>query len=172
VLFGPPGAGGLDLASLDIQRGRDHGVADYNTMRTDFGLPRVTSFAQISSDPRVQAALASVYASVDDMDAWVGAVAEDHLPGASVGPLVAAIMVDQFSRIRDGDRFWFENNPAFSAEEIAALRSTRLADIMARNVPMTHPELVTFLAIPEPSSVVLAAALAAIAFYCTRRRTI
>jgi len=170
VLFGPPGAGGIDLASLDIQRGRDHGVADYNTMRADFGLPRVTSFAQISSDPRLQAALASVYANVDDIDAWVGAVAEDHLPGASVGPLVTAIMVDQFSRLRDGDRLWFENDPAFSAQEIASLRNTRLADIMARNVAMTHPELVTFLAIPEPSSVVLATGLAALAFFCFRRR--
>src|SRR5262245_11615191 len=49
-LFGQPGQGGFDLASLNIQRGRDHGLADYNTIRAAFGLPRVTSFNQITSD--------------------------------------------------------------------------------------------------------------------------
>jgi hypothetical protein len=44
-LFDPPGAGGLDLASLNIQRGRDPGLPDNNTLREAFGLPRVTSFA-------------------------------------------------------------------------------------------------------------------------------
>jgi hypothetical protein len=169
-LFGPPGAGGLDLASLDIQRGRDHGLADYNTMRADFGLAKVTSFGQISSDPLVQAALASVYPSVDDIDAWIGAMAEDHLPGSSVGPLVAAIVTDQFRRLRDGDRFYFENDAAFSAEEIATIRNTTLADIMTRNAAMIPGQPIGFQAIPEPSTVVLAVVAIAVGTVRWRRR--
>src|SRR3954462_7495093 len=62
-LFGPPGAGGMDLAAIDIQRARDHGLADYNTMRQDFGLAKVTTFAQITADTSVQAKLQSLYGS-------------------------------------------------------------------------------------------------------------
>ena len=102
-LFGPPGAGGFDLASLNIQRGRDHGLADYNTTREAFGMPRVTSFDQISSNPETVAALQQLYGSVDDVDLWVGGLAEDHAPNASVGPLFSTIIADQFTRIRDGE---------------------------------------------------------------------
>jgi hypothetical protein len=107
-LFGPPGAGGFDLASLNIQRGREHGLPSYNQVRVDFGLPARTSFAQVSSDPIVQANLAAAYATVDDIDVWVGGISEDHVPGALVGETLRAILADQFQRARDGDRFWYK----------------------------------------------------------------
>jgi hypothetical protein len=109
-LFGPPGAGGFDLASLNIQRGRDHGLADYNTTRAGVGLPRVSDFSEITSDENLQQSLQSLYGTVDNMDLWVAGLAEDHLPGSNVGPTFQRILVDQFTRLRDGDRFWYQVN--------------------------------------------------------------
>src|SRR5205807_697044 len=104
-LFGAPGSGGLDLASLNIQRGRDHGLADYNTTRAAYGLPKVTDFTQITHNPDLQARLKQLYGTVNNIDLWVGVLAEDHVPGASVGPTLRAVVLDQFTRLRDGDRF-------------------------------------------------------------------
>src|SRR5262249_23718423 len=91
-LFGQPGQGGLALASLSIQRGRDHGLADYNTVRAAYGLPRVRTFADITSDPGLQQALQNLYGDVNHIDLWVGGLAEDHVPGASTGPLIRRIL--------------------------------------------------------------------------------
>ncbi|WP_165229541.1 peroxidase family protein [Aquisphaera insulae] len=131
-LFGPPGSGGMDLPSMNIQRGRDLGLPDYNTARADFGLPRVASFAEITSDPALQVALRATYGTVDRIDPWVGGLAEDHLPGAAVGPFFAAVMRDQFTRTRDGDRFWFEYGQ-FSGPELAEIRATTLSALITRN---------------------------------------
>ena len=131
-LFGPPGAGGLDLAALNIQRGRDHGLGSYNTVRSDFGLPRVRSFRQITSDPELAAALQSLYRTVDEVDAWIGMLSEDPIPGGSVGITTDAVITDQFRRLRDGDRFWFEN-AGFDSRDVAMLNRVTLSEIMARN---------------------------------------
>lgn len=110
-LFGPPGAGGFDLASLNIQRGRDHGLPGYNQMRADYGLAPKASFAAITSDTALAAALQATYGTVGEIDAWVGALAEDHQPGSMVGELVQTALKDQFERARDGDRFWYQTLP-------------------------------------------------------------
>jgi len=134
-LFGPPGAGGLDLASLNIQRGRDHGLPDYNTARVAYGLPAVTSIAQVTSDPALQAKLLGLYGTVDAMDLWVAGLAEDHLAGSSVGRTFQTIIARQFERTRDGDRNWYERT--FSGPTLAALRATRLSDVIRRNTTIT-----------------------------------
>ena len=134
-LFGEPGQGGFDLASLNIQRGRDHGLADYNTVREAYGLERVSSFEQITSDPALQAKLASTYGSVDNIDLWIGGLSEDHLPGSSLGETFTAILVDQFTRLRDGDRFWYQ--VYLPHRLVRELEKTTLADIIRRNTALT-----------------------------------
>lgn len=135
-LFGPPGAGGLDLASLNIQRGRDHGLADYNSIRASYGLPKVTSFAQITKDVEVQSQLKSLYGNVNNIDAWVGMLAEDHAAGSSIGPTATRVLVDQFTRLRDGDRFWYQNS--FSGQQLRNLERTTLTDVIKRNTDLTN----------------------------------
>lgn len=135
-LFGPPGSGGLDLPAMTIQRGRDLGLPSYNQARADYGLAPVTSFAEITSDTTVQANLASVYATVDDVDAFVGGVAEDHVAGAQVGELFQAAIADQFQASRDGDRFWYENEQ-FTSDELTFIRGTTLGALLERNSDLT-----------------------------------
>jgi len=134
-LFGPPGAGGFDLASLNIQRGRDHGLVDYAQVRVDYGLAPVTSFDAITSDVELANKLEQLYGDVNNIDAWVGALAEDHFHDASMGELAYTVIADQFTRIRDGDRFWYQNT--FCGEELREIQATTLADVIERNTNLT-----------------------------------
>ncbi len=135
-LFGAPGEGGFDLASRNIQRGRDHGLADYNAVRRTYGLAPVNSFAQITSDAALQQNLATLYGSVSDVDLWVGGLAEDHVAGASVGPTFRRIIAEQFERLRDGDRYWYEG--IFAGQALDMLNATRLSDVIRRNTTITN----------------------------------
>jgi len=150
-LFGAPGQGGLDLASLNIQRGRDHGLADYNATRVAYGLPRLTDFSQITTDAALQSKLRQLYGSVDKIDLWVGVLAERHVAGGSVGATARAIIADQFTRIRDADRFWYQNQ--FKGKDLQVLENTSLAEIIAANTTTTNLQRQVFFFRPEITGV-------------------
>ncbi|NET57375.1 MAG: PEP-CTERM sorting domain-containing protein [Symploca sp. SIO2E6] len=152
-LFGPPGAGGFDLASLNIQRGRDHGLPGYNQARIGLGLGAVTSFADITSDISVQNKLASIYDTVDDIDLWIGGLAENHFNGGIVGELFHTIIADQFTRTRNGDRFFYLNDDHLLSLA-PNIGNTTLSDIIRRNSTITNIQDNAFVVtedVPEPS---------------------
>ncbi|NES24473.1 MAG: PEP-CTERM sorting domain-containing protein [Symploca sp. SIO3E6] len=154
-LFGPPGAGGFDLASLNIQRGRDHGLPGYNQARVGLGLSAVTSFADITSDLSVQDKLASIYDTVDDIDLWIGGLAENHFNGGIVGELFHTIIADQFTRTRDGDRFFYLNDD-YLLSMVPDIGTTTLSDVIRRNSTITNIQDNAFVVakdVPEPSAI-------------------
>ena len=130
-LFGSPGAGGFDLASLNIQRGRDHGLPGYNEARRQLGMRPARRWRDVHPDPEVQQRLAAAYESVDEIDLWVGGLCEPHVPGSMVGPVFHRILVDQFTRLRDGDRFWYQQ--ALPPEVRDLVERQTLAQVIRRN---------------------------------------
>lgn len=137
-LFGPPGAGGLDLAALNIQRGRDMGVASYNDLREALGLPRAERFSDITSDAVLAAKLEEAYGDTDLVDAWIGGLAEDAFGSGLLGQTFSLVMIDQFTRLRDGDPFWSEGREGIPADELKALWDTTLSDVILRNTDVQN----------------------------------
>lgn len=141
-LFGP-GFGGLDLASLNIQRGRDHGIPSLHFLRTAYGLSGLGSFEQIGGGSDFSFAAATLYGPGNHrlVDAWTGGLSEPHLEGTNLGETFTAVFVDQFSRLRDGDRFYFENSAVYPASFTNDIRNTSFADIIRRNSGLQGEEV-------------------------------
>ena len=107
---------------VDIQRSRDVGIPSYNDVRVAFGLQPMESIEELvfsntyySTNEQNQYyllnAMNTLYNSnISLVDAYVGALLEppeDKLD--PIGPLMGKSILDQFTRLRDGDPFWFKN---------------------------------------------------------------
>uniref|UniRef100_A0A914VNX5 Chorion peroxidase n=2 Tax=Plectus sambesii TaxID=2011161 RepID=A0A914VNX5_9BILA len=125
---------GFDLPAFNIQRGRDHGLPPYVAYRKLFNLSVPKSFADLTTymDSATVEGLKKVYASVEDIDLFVGIVSETPLAGAEVGPTGARIIADQFSRLKKGDRYWFEGRSTllFTMEQLIEIRKITLAKVV------------------------------------------
>ncbi len=134
-LFGQPGSGGFDLAALNIQRGRDHGLPDYNSAREAYGLDALSSFDELTSDTALASLLSDLYGDINNVDVFVGGLAEEVHAGL-LGELFYTIVLEQFLRIRDGDQLWYENR--LTPEEIDWVNDLHLSDILKANTDIDY----------------------------------
>merc|ERR1712136_234605 len=106
----------LDLASLNIQRAREHGIPLYNDWREFCGFPRA-----------------------ENIDPFVAGLAEDLVEGARVGPLFLCILAKQFQYIRDGDRFFYKNpsGEIFTEEQRNEIDRHSWAKVICDNTDVT-----------------------------------
>ena len=122
-----------DLAMSNIQRGRDNGLPSYNEARRMYGLLPYSSISDMKATDEVKSRLTTAYGEdgVNDIDPWLGALSEEITGASSVGPLITAALKKQFTRTRDGDRFWYEN--MMSPAEIKEVKHYKMSDVIANN---------------------------------------
>lgn len=138
-LENPAGLSGFSLAALNILRGRDHGLGSYVDVRAqllgdiDPATIDPLDFSVITSDPDGQADLAGVYATVHDVDLWVGGLAEDKADGALFGKTFSFIIEDQFTRTQISDEGFGTLHPDLDAALVAEVMGSNLGDVMLRN---------------------------------------
>jgi len=146
---------GLDLAALNLQRARDHGIPGYNHYRAICNLTRAGNFDNLKREiaPPVIERLRRTYAHVDDIDLFTGGLSETPLHGGLVGPTFACIIGIQFRNLRKCDRFWYEGgNPLirFTEAQLDEIRKVSLAKVTCDNCDqVTHIQRAMF-DVPDP----------------------
>jgi peroxidase len=143
-----------DLGAIDVERERDLGINTLNQTRVALGLRPYTSFDQITSDPTLVAELKSVYGSVNDVDLFVGGLAENANAGdtgSMLGPTFTTIISDQFANLRAGDRLYFENQ-GFSPALMDQIQDTTLSDLILRDTNTTAIQADAFVATERHAS--------------------
>ncbi|KAK7944506.1 hypothetical protein WMY93_000234 [Mugilogobius chulae] len=131
----------LDLGSLNMQRGRDHGLPGYNAWRGFCNLSQpknVKELAQVLNNKDLAKKLMDLYGTPDNIDVWLGGLSEPLVDGGRVGPLFACLIADQFQRIRSGDRLWWENDGVFTESQRKSLRESSIARIICENTGITE----------------------------------
>ncbi|XP_046548359.1 peroxidase-like [Haliotis rubra] len=131
----------LDLAALNIQRGRDHGLPSYNEWRKWCQLPVARSFSKgqgglVDLPQDAIDKLRDVYEHPDDIDLFAGGMSENPIKGGIVGPTFACILSHQFKALRAGDRFFYDRDDettGFKKDQINAIKVTTMAKVICDN---------------------------------------
>ncbi len=81
------------------------------------------------------ARLKAIYGTVDALDPFTGMISEQHIAGTEFGELQLAMWTAQFTALRDGDRYFYLNDPVLDTIEVEFgidYRQT-LAEVIANN---------------------------------------
>ncbi|KAK9874569.1 hypothetical protein WA026_005402 [Henosepilachna vigintioctopunctata] len=128
---------GYDVLSLDIQRGRDHGLPTFNEFRKYCGLKELSTFDDLEEiiRPETVESLKEVYESVEDIDLIVGGISE--IPDNRMfGPTITCILAKQFRQTMESDRYFYTNpdQPVpFSEDQLNEIQKVTLARIICDN---------------------------------------
>ncbi len=130
-LFQTPLSPGLDLASLNLQRGRDHGLSPYLVYR-NFCLEKF-GLASLFENDLTLVRFLKLYGSLETLDLWIGGLAEERLPESLVGATFSCIFGLTFKGVREGDRFFWLKPGVFTPEQRRSIARDSISRVICDN---------------------------------------
>ena len=140
-LFRTPENIGRDLGALNINRGRDHGLAPYPVWR-EFCIKFFHDEFNITVTPEFRSELTKLhlirtYGSLETVDLFPGGMAEAPFTFGStssiVGPTFTCIFIITYRGLSRGDRFYYLGDTAFTAAQRAEVRKASLSKVICDN---------------------------------------
>ncbi len=143
----------LDLAAFNIARGRDLGLPTLNEMREMAGLSVYKTWEDFAANLRFPSDVEKykkVYATVNDVELWVGGLGEK--PSSANGLGQDTVLGETFTYIfsvqqialQDGDRFYYKHR-LFETDMRQELQSQDFSNIIERTLGLDylHAEVFT-----------------------------
>ncbi|XP_064304710.1 thyroid peroxidase isoform X2 [Phalacrocorax carbo] len=113
----------------------------YNDWREFCDLPKLetqTDLNTVITNHNVTEKIMELYHNPSNIDVWLGGLVEDFLPGARTGPLFACVIGKQMKALRDGDRFWWENDNVFNEAQKHELKKHSLSRVICDNTGISE----------------------------------
>ena len=130
-LFQTPLSPGLDLASLNLQRSRDHGLSPYVVYR-NFCFEKFGISSYFENDLTLVRFL-KLYGSIENAELWLSGLAESRLPDGLLGATFACIFGITFGAVRDGDRFFWLKPGVFTPAQRRSISQDSLSRVICDN---------------------------------------
>ena len=119
-----------DLASLNIHRGREHGIPGFCCYYRKFQIPGFnckngweTKYEGISND--LWTKMQEVYDHPSDIDLFTGGISQENEDQSQLGKVFHAMIRDQFKRTMEGDRFFFNHRKSKALQGIGFTKKAR-----------------------------------------------
>ncbi|MEQ1694213.1 MAG: peroxidase family protein [Hyphomicrobiaceae bacterium] len=107
------------------------------TVTTPIEITSAQARAFLANQVSGNAVLDAVSGNFDMIDAWIGGLAEAHVPGGLLGETFDAVFVAQIQSLMDGDRFYYLYR-LFGTQIHEEVNNGQFKDIVERNTGLTH----------------------------------
>lgn len=155
----------LETSARGITLDIHHNLSEYwnasalfiHTAR-DFGIPGYLSFVKHCSGSSSnqnqlihledKAVLENIYSSPEDVDLLIGGILEKASKGSAIGPTFGCLLKQQLSKLRNSDRFWYENDlppSSLTSNQLSAIRRTSLAGLLCANSKISRVQPMAFI---------------------------